>query len=384
MFFKKLGPHQPEPPGRLCNSDTETRLQSVPKGAQHAEEPGERRAWDTHKAQRVESVIRMGPCGKLAGEAAEMQAAPMQHNQAACLSSSTHSFLGPCSALKISKFHVRTHILSWTQSVQSSHQQGLSRTEPGSSTGTLPGSHPAPGSRPRTQPSSVRAPGSSGCPCQHNTDGQVEPWGAIGPPEDREGRGICHPCHCEQVRGGGVNPDTAQETPFWKVVLLKGEGGALRDACLQGVMNSKLFSRLFFRQGQRKAEFGGRYLINHKPVLWGGRGPRDYCHCPLLLPPPRRQALWIRSCRLSTSNRTDPPRTDRGWEEAPSSILQGAFAADPFRGGGGRKQAFLPPTRLGSSTHVMPQGNDGKDVINKFISTFFSMVLTSICKSTRN
>ena len=41
---------------------------------------------------------------------------------------------------------------------------------------------------------------------------------------------------------------------------------------------------------------------------------------------------------------------------------------------GERKVAF-PPTCLHSDTNVMPQGNDRKDVINKFISTFFSMVL---------
>lgn len=49
----------------------------------------------------------------------------------------------------------------------------------------------------------------------------------------------------------------------------------------------------------------------------------------------------------------------------------------------GRKVAFLP-TCLYSDTNVKPQGNDRKDVINKFISTFFSMVLRSICKSIHN
>lgn len=50
---------------------------------------------------------------------------------------------------------------------------------------------------------------------------------------------------------------------------------------------------------------------------------------------------------------------------------------------GERKVAF-PPTCFRSDTNVMPQGNYRKDVINKFISTFFSMVLRSICKSIHN
>ena len=49
----------------------------------------------------------------------------------------------------------------------------------------------------------------------------------------------------------------------------------------------------------------------------------------------------------------------------------------------GRKAAFLP-TCLYSDANVMPQGNDRKDVINKLISTSFSMVLRSVCKPIHN
>lgn len=73
--------------------------------------------------------------------------------------------------------------------------------------------------------------------------------------------------------------------------------------------------------------------------------------------------------RSAQSLGTDSPRN----KAADKSLLRN----------GGRKGGF-PPTYLCSDTHVMPQGNDRKDVINKFISTFFSMALRSICKSIRN
>lgn len=301
-----------------------------------------------------------------------MQAAPMQHNQAARLSPSTHSFLGPCSALKISKFHVRIHILSWTQSVQSSHQQGLSRTEPGSSTGTLPGSHPAPGSRPRTQPSSVRAPGSSGCPCQHNTEGQVEPWGAIGPPEDREGRGICHPCHCEQVRGGGVNPDTAQETVLSGRWCFSKEKEVPSETPVSRVSRTLSCSHVFsFDKANVRQNLEGDTSSIINPYFGEEGAPETtvtaHSSCPLL--EDKRSGSGAAGYPPATGQ-TRRGRTGDGRKHPPRFSRERSQQIPSEEAGGGSRHFSPPPASAPQLTSCPKETTERMSLINLFQLSF--------------
>lgn len=79
--------------------------------------------------------------------------------------------------------------------------------------------------------------------------------------------------------------------------------------------------------------------------------------------------------------RIETRRSATFWETG-SLRNEGFF--EIFSKGAGENCNLPPRPPPCSYSNVMPQGNTRKAVINKFPSTFFSMVLKSVCKSTRN